>query len=184
MPSLRTLALGENARGVAFLIDEFEEIGLQKRLTKRAAHDYFATLKRLINLSERGDGEFWIVLSMTPDAYDTTVEMDASLAARFSLHVLSIDPLTPDDAVALVRSRVVAARPLIGKSGSSTLFPFPERLPFRPVTLSNPRRLVKTCFYAVAEANRSVDVPFSAAYLQHIEDKYYFQSGDTGGAKE
>lgn len=181
---LRTLALGKNARGVAFLVDEFEEIGLQKRLTKRAAHDYLGTLKRLINLSERADSEFWIILSMTPDAYDTTVEMDASLAERFSLHVLSIDPLTPDDSVALIRSRVIAARPPTGNCKRSTLFPFPETLPFRPVTLSNPRRLVKTCFYAVAGADPGVDVPFSDSYLRDIEDRYYFQSGGTGGAKE
>ena len=181
---LRTLALGTNARGVAFLVDEFEEIGLQKRLTKRAAHDYLGTLKRLINLSEQGDFDFWIVLSMTPDAYDITLEMDSSLAERFSLHVLSIDPLSPDDAVAIVRSRLSAARPPTGRQDRSTLFPFPETLPFRPVTLSNPRRLVKTCFYAVAEVKPEVDVPFSVAYLQHIEDKYYFPAGGTGGAKE
>ena len=66
---LKTIVLGTNARAVAFLIDEFEEIGLQKRLTRRAAQDYLATLKRLVNLSESGDCEFWIVLSMTPDAY-------------------------------------------------------------------------------------------------------------------
>ena len=48
---LKTISMGFNAEAIAFLIDEFEEVGLQKRLTRRAAHDYLATLKRLINLS-------------------------------------------------------------------------------------------------------------------------------------
>ena len=49
---LKTISKGMNAKAIVFLIDEFEEIGLQKRLTKRAAHDYLATLKRLINLAQ------------------------------------------------------------------------------------------------------------------------------------
>ena len=65
---LKTISQGTGAKAIAFLIDEFEEIGLQKRLTRRAAHDYLATLKRLINLAE---SDFWIVLSMTRDAFAT-----------------------------------------------------------------------------------------------------------------
>ena len=41
---LKTLSRGYGDAEVAFLIDEFEEIGLQKRLTKRDAHDYLATV--------------------------------------------------------------------------------------------------------------------------------------------
>ena len=44
---LTTLVRGSGADAIAFLIDEFEEIGLQKRLTRRAAHDYLSTLKAL-----------------------------------------------------------------------------------------------------------------------------------------
>ena len=180
---LKTIVLGTNARAVAFLIDEFEEIGLQKRLTRRAAHDYLATLKRLVNLSESGDCEFWIVLSMTPDAYETTIDMDPALAERFSLHALSIDPLSVSDAIGLMRSRVAGARPAGSESDGSSLFPFPEELLFRPVTYSNPRRLVKTCFYAVAKATEDVPLPFSEAYLQQIEDTYYF-SGSKGEVRD
>lgn len=46
---LNMITRGTGASGIGFLIDEFEEIGLQKRLTKRAAHDYLATLKRLVS---------------------------------------------------------------------------------------------------------------------------------------
>ena len=48
---LRTILQGEGASAMAFLVDEFEEIGLQKRLTRRASYDYLATLKRLVNLT-------------------------------------------------------------------------------------------------------------------------------------
>ena len=72
---LKTILQGTSAKAIAFLIDEFEEIGLQKRLTRRAAHDYLATLKRLINLAQSEQVDFWIVFSMTPDAYEITKKL-------------------------------------------------------------------------------------------------------------
>ena len=60
---IRALRLTRNVEAIALLIDEFEEISLQKRLTRRQAHDYLATLKRLINIAESED--FWIIVTMT-----------------------------------------------------------------------------------------------------------------------
>ena len=176
---LRTICVGTNAQAVAFLIDEFEEIGLQKRLTRRAAHDYLATLKRLINLSESAENEFWVFLSMTPDSYETTIEMDPALAARFTRRVLSVGPLNAEDAIALIHSRVCAARAPHGKDSDDGLFPFPDAIPFQKDTYSNPRRLVKTCFYAIADATEQTSLPFSEGYLQRIEDKYYMTQSDS-----
>ena len=178
---LRTISMGANAQAVAFLIDEFEEIGLQRRLTRRSAHDYLATLKRLINLSQSAENEFWIVLSMTPESYETTVEMDPALAERFGDRVLSVDPLTEDEAMTLIKSRIVAARCKDAHRETASLFPFPDEMLFRPVTYSNPRRLVKTCFYAIAEAQEDTTLPFSVSYLQGIEDKYYRTSSNSEG---
>ena len=73
---LKTLSRGSGAAAVAFLIDEFEEIGLQKRLTRRAAHDYLSTLRRLINLTRKQDNQFWLFVSMPPDAYQTTQDLE------------------------------------------------------------------------------------------------------------
>ena len=94
---LKTISKGVNAEAIAFLIDEFEEVGLQKRLTRRAAYDYLGTLKRLINLSQSADSEFWVFLSMTPDSYETTVEMDPALGVcRIGLVSLSnVDNIRP-----------------------------------------------------------------------------------------
>ena len=174
---LKVLSRGMNASAVAFLIDEFEEIGLQKRLTRREAHDYLATLKRLINLAQDPSVDFWIVLSMTRDAYDTTRKIETALEQRFSDQLVEIEPLGLDDAAALMESRLHAARrPTTEKTGGG-LFPFPDDIVFRKETYSNPRRLVKTCFYAIADAEERTTPPFSADYLRTVEERLYSESG-------
>ena len=143
---LKTILQGTSAKAIAFLIDEFEEIGLQKRLTRRAAHDYLATLKRLINLAQSEQVDFWIVFSMTPDAHEITKELEPSLIERISNQILDIDLLTPSEALALMRSRIEAARSSEKEESIGDIFPFPDDIVFRPNTYSNPRRLIKTCF--------------------------------------
>ena len=171
---VNTIVRGSGAKGVALVIDEFEEVGLQKRLTKRAAHDYLATLKRLINLSRSRESEFWIVLSLTPDAYETTRELEPALAERLfgQDHEIQIQPLTHDAALDLIGSRLETARSSnSGHAGS--LFPFPDDLQFRPTTLNNPRRLVKACYFAIAGADADTLLPFTDDYLQEVESTRY-----------
>ena len=170
---LKTISQGTTAKSIAFLIDEFEEIGLQKRLTKRAAHDYLATLKRLINLAQSEQINFWVVLSMTPDAYEITKELEPSLIERISDQILSIDLLTSTEALVLMRSRIAAARSEETNGSMGDLFPFPDDIVFRPNIYSNPRRLVKTCFRAIAQAGSDVQIPFTEDYLHRIEDELY-----------
>ena len=171
---VNTIVRGSGAKGVALVIDEFEEVGLQKRLTRRAAHDYLATLKRLINLSRNRESEFWIVLSLTPDAYETTRELEPALAERLfgQDHEIQIQPLTHDAALDLMESRLETARSSnSGHAGS--LFPFPDDLQFRPTTLNNPRRLVKACYFAIAGADADTLLPFTDDYLQEVESTRY-----------
>ena len=178
---LKTLSRGSGAAATAFLIDEFEEIGLQKRLTRRAAHDYLSTLKRLINLTQKEDNPFWLFLTMTPDAYRTTCELEPALRQRFAEQdgVLKIEPLQPNDITALIRARIDAARPQTPESPSRTdLFPFPNDLPFNPVTRANPRNLVKVCFFAISAADANTPVPFTAAYLQEVEARLFSAESD------
>lgn len=173
---LKTISRGSGAEGTAFLIDEFEEIGLQRRLTKRATHDYLATMKRLINLAQDEESNFWIFLSMTRDAYRMTEELDPALASRLSgqEHKIEIEPLALQDARTLMRTRMDAARPQ-GSQRRGTLFPFPEEIPFGLATFNNPRRLVKTCFFAVTGADDQSPLPFTRDYLRNIESKLYPQ---------
>ena len=175
---LKTILKGTGDKAIAFLIDEFEEIGLQKRLTKRAAHDYLTTMKRLINLAQSEQVDFWIVLSMTPDAYQTTKELEPSFVDRISNQVLNIEPLTSDDAFALIKSRIDIARINIedDKELTSDIFPFPNDIIFNPTTYSNPRRLVKVCFQAISNAilfPEEIQVPFTKDYLNGIEHLMY-----------
>ena len=181
---LKMISRGLSADGIAFLIDEFEEIGLQKRLTRRAAHDYLAALKRLINLAQSEESNFWLVLSMTPDAYERTCALEPSLAERLSgqEHEIRIEPLTSEAAKGLVRTRMDAARPE-GSSRRGSLFPFPEDIPFRRTTFNNPRRLIKTCFFAIAGADSETQIPFTADYLQEVESGLYPQDSQGNNQK-
>ena len=181
---LQTLSEGINADGVAFLIDEFEEIGLQKRLTKRAAHDYLATMKRLINLAHGDESNFWIALSMTRDAYQTTRNLEPALAERFSDRVVDIRPLDRGDAAALMRARINTARTEETDIPSESLFPFPDKITFNPTTYSNPRRLVKTCFLSLARASEHMRLPFSEDYLRGIEEDLYPSLNQFDGARQ
>ena len=171
---LKMISRGSGADGIALLIDEFEEIGLQKRLTRRAAHDYLATLKRLINLAQNEENNFWLVLSMTPDAYRRTGELEPALAERLSgqRHEIRIEPLTSEAARVLMSARIDAARPE-GNSRIGSLFPFPEEMPFRPATFNNPRRLIKVCSFAIASADHQTPLPFTSGYLHGIESRLY-----------
>ncbi len=170
---LKTISRGMGAKATAFLIDEFEEIGLQKRLTKRAAHDYLATLKRLINLAQDEQVDFWIILSMTPDAFETTKGLEPSLIERISDRILKIGFLSDKDASALMKSRIAAARSVETDEAAGELFPFPDEIAFRPKTYSNPRRLIKTCFRAISQAGADTHLPFTEDYLHKTEDELY-----------
>jgi len=171
---LKTLQLGAGIKAVAFLIDEFEEVALQKRLTRREAHDYLATLKRLINLTT--NQELWLVVGMTPAAVEITRQLEPALWERFTgegRYSLQIPPLTALDAIEIVRRRLEAARPE-GSDLPSRLYPFPEGFEsvLSPAVISSPRRLIKVCFYAISEAD-STTLPFSKDYLISIESKAY-----------
>ena len=171
---LKTIKTGLNASGTAFVIDEFEEIGLQKRLTRRAAHDYLATLKRLMNLAHHDTGiDFWLVLSMTPDAYETSRILEPAGFQRMEGGTLYLEPLSWPDASDLLLSRVRTAALGTMRAGDGSLFPFPPDPGFRATTYNNPRRLVQVCFRAIAHADETTAVPFESSYLRAVEDELY-----------
>mgnify|MGYP001773601162 CR=1 FL=1 len=173
---LRALRLTGGAESVAFLIDEFEEVSLQKRLTKRQAHEYLATMKRLINLTEREP--FWIFVAMTPQAAEITEQLEPALWERFishGEHRFQIPPLKAEEAKELVARRLADARPEDDDAVDS-LFPFPENLVelLRKDIYSSPRRLVKVCSIAVARAaSEEIPVPFTTEFLEEIQEELY-----------
>ena len=176
---LKTIETGTNAVGTAFVIDEFEEIGLQKRLNRRAAYDYLATMKRLVNLANNSGLDFWLVLSMTPDAYDTTKALDSSLIQRIAGQLVQIEPLSWQDAQHLILSRLGPARGSFPVANNEQLFPFPEGPAFLRSAYHTPRKLVQLCFHAIARADKGTSVPFSVSYLRQIEDELFLDDSET-----
>ncbi len=170
---LKTLRLAEGAEAVAFLIDEFEEISLQNRLTRRDAHDYLVTLRRLVNLTYGED--FWVILAMTPDSLDRSSEMQPALWERITgegQYQFSIPPLSTGEATSLIEYRLGTAR--TKNLAPNKLHPFPEDVGkiLSPAVISSPRRLVKVCFYAVSDSERE-QIPFTPEYLRQVEGKAY-----------
>ena len=101
--------------------------------------------------------------------------LEPSLIERISDQILNIDLLTSSEALALMRSRIEAARSSETDELIGDIFPFPDDIGFRSNTYSNPRRLIKTCFRAIAQADADVQLPFTEDYLHKIEDELYPQ---------
>jgi type II secretory pathway predicted ATPase ExeA len=174
---IRILKEAGHSTAIAFLVDEFEEISLQKRLTRKQAYDYLATMKRLINVAR--DEDFWLIVSMTPEAAGKIQQLEASLWDRFTsqgAYEFQIPPLNEHEATELLRWRLREAR-LPSEEPPTPDFPFPEELAsiLHPTTVSLPRRLVKVAFYAIAEAQQklNVTVPFTLEFVRQIEERVY-----------
>ena len=168
---LRTLSQAKGTRASAFVIDEFEDIALQTRITKQAARDYLFTLKRLIDLAESKETPFWLILSMTPNTFEITQTLQPALKERIFSEdrVIQIAPLRDDEAIKLVAARLAEARPEDSSHHEQSCFPFPDRPFFQPATRSNPRRLIQSCRLAIAKADETTTIPFRDEYLDAVE---------------
>jgi hypothetical protein len=173
---IRTLKLFGDVGAIAFLVDEFEEISLQKRLTQKQAQDYLATLKRLINLTEREN--FWIIVSMTPQAADVTSKLQPALWERSinqGARAFQIPPLDNDEANNLIQKRISPAQLEVNNRGNYFPFPYEPARYFREDIKSSPRRLVKVCSFAVAKAaqDKTIQLPLSEDFIRQIQDQIY-----------
>jgi len=177
---MRLIKIIYNINEIAFLIDEFEEIALQKRLTRKAAAQYLYTMRRLIDLSEHKGENFWIILAMIPEAAEFTKESETGLWERFTNegeYEINFQNLSLDEREAeeLVKVRLESVR--INDDLKESIFPFPENLieNLDNTTYSTPRRLVKFCFFAIAEALEDTDVkiPFEIDFLKAVEEKVF-----------
>jgi len=173
---IKTLGLTSSAEGIAFLLDEFEEISLQKRLSRKQAYDYLATLKRLINVAHKQ--HFWLVVAMTPQAAEISRQIEPSLWDRFTgqgEYQFQIPELTSAQATKLLFHRLEEAQ--IKKDEKSIIWPFIHNIVeyMKPVNYSSPRRLVKIAFYALAEAqnDENIELPLNGTFIKNIEEKVY-----------
>lgn len=172
---IKVLQRATGNKGIALLIDEFEEVALQKRLNRRQAHEYLATLRRLLNVSE--EENFWIVVSMTPQAAKVTSELDPALWQRFTnqgKYQFEIPPLERIEAEEIIKKRLEKAKIDIEKS---ELFPFPDGLGriLDASIISTPRRLIKVCFFILSEAasRKNIKIPLEKDFIKNVETQLY-----------
>jgi len=171
---IRALSLSGSVNGIGFLLDEFEEVSLQKRLSRKEAQDYLATLKRLLNVASQQD--FWLVVSMTPQSGDISRQLEPALWERFTgqgQYQFVIPELSALEAEELLMVRLKGA---YSNEGMPKLWPFADDVinSLTPVTYSSPRKLVKVAFYALAEAaKKHPPLPLKGSFVQKIENKVY-----------
>lgn len=173
---IRMLLKISGASGVAFLVDEFEDVALQRRLNKKQSFEYLATLRRLLNVTR--EEAFWVTLTMTPQALDQTHSLDASLVQRFA-QPYQIPPLTEQDAFDLTRHRLQEARTEL----RDDIWPFENGAlsSLAPAVRSRPRPLIKVCWQAIARAVEiGEDPPLTGDFLRQAQDMVYAGDPDRG----
>ena len=165
---VRILGRIGDADGIAFLLDEFEDITLTRRLTANQAANYTTTLRQLLDAAQRE--ELWIILATTPEGLARTSQLDQSLVQRFS-HRYIIPGLSHDDAYGIVARRLQSVR----QEGDG-LDPFaPEALDgLAKTSLSNPRRLIKIMWHAIGLAvERKASAPLRGTLVEEAEKDLY-----------
>ncbi|OQX51566.1 MAG: hypothetical protein B5M53_10905 [Candidatus Cloacimonas sp. 4484_209] len=165
--------------GVAFLIDEFEEIAFPKRMTRKQTYEYLSTLRSLIEISEREN--LWIIAAMAPEAAEETEKMNPALWQRFTHQeketLLTLEPFTVEESKELIKWWLNRAREEDDfKDYRGSLFPFPsniEEVLKRP-EIRLPRPLVRIGFFTLARAEKEkVKAPISIDFIERIINELY-----------
>ncbi len=162
--------------GVAFLIDEFEDVAISKRMSRTKSYEYLATLRQLIDLSM--EENLWIITAMTSEAAQTTREMNNALWERFThndVTKIQLEPLSSEESKELIIWWLNRARMDGQKYGS--LYPFPDEfldfLRSRP-DLRLPRPLVKSCFIILSKAaNDNISAPIPIKFIEDTVNRLY-----------
>ncbi len=164
--------------GVAFLIDEFEEVAVPKRMTRKQTYEYLATLRSLIEISE--SERLWIVLAMTPDGAKATEDQNTALWQRFTHQeretVLKLEPLTEDESKDLMKWWLNRARGEDELAYKNRLFPFPEDIEkvLKRPEMRLPRRLVRIGFFTLARAvQQEIEAPIPIKFIEETINALY-----------
>ena len=154
-----------DAQGIAFFLDEFEDISLGKRLARRQASEYVATLKRLLDAAREED--LWLVLSITPEGLEQTRRLEPPLMQRFSTN-FAIPQLTAEEAYQLVRHRLDQAR----YDHRDDIWPLEEEClsALDPSDRGIPRRLIRVLWRTLALASQQgINPPIPAKTVSEAE---------------
>lgn len=183
---IRALTQINNVSGIAFLLDEFEEVSLARRISKRKGHEYLATLRRLLNLSEREN--LWIITAMTEEGAAATKELDPGLWERFTAqgkYLFQFRPLTTKEAESILTWWLDRAR--LEEIHKGSLFPFPNEavsmLEKRIVLY--PRPLVRFGFFLLSEAmNSNEKAPIRPRFVQQVIDSLFPKTKEAPAGSE
>ena len=170
---VRILGKIGDADGIAFLLDEFEDVALTRRLSKTQAASYTTTLRRLLDTAQRED--LWIILSTTPEGLARTSAIDQSFVQRVG-HQYSIPELSRDEAHEIVAGRLRSVR----QEGDG-IDPFaPDALGgLAETSFSSPRRLIKIMWHALGlAAEREAGAPLPGTLVEEAEKDLYAGTSD------
>ncbi|KAF5083801.1 hypothetical protein DSECCO2_86040 [anaerobic digester metagenome] len=166
-----------NIDGVAFLIDEFEDIAINEKITKQKGYGYLATLRHLLDLSQ--EENVWIIMAMTPEAAETTRNMNPALWDRFThgeRTKLELNPLTPLEAKEMISWWLNRVRGNDFKDYSNSLIPFDENYIeylSKDSKLMLPRKLMKISFLTLSNAIERNQNSITSDLYEEIVDKYF-----------
>ena len=156
-----------------FLLDEFEDVALGKRLARRQMAEYSSTIRHLLDTADTE--KFWLVVSITPEGWQQTDDQDPALLQRFSKK-LDIQTLNDEDAINLVKHRLEGAR----ESGSGQgMWPFKEDAvaAIPPASRDTPRKLIRIFWLALASAMRDqIPPPIPTRYVLEAEGRMATES--------
>ena len=170
---VRILRYSYGVDGIAFLLDEFEDVALGKRLARRQAAEYSSTIRHLLDTAHTE--KFWLVVSITPEGWLQTDAQDPALLQRFSKK-LDIESLNDEQADNLVKHRLEGARESRAGQG---LWPFEEDAvaAIPPASRDTPRKLVRIFWLALASAMRDdIPPPIPTSYVLGAEGRMASES--------
>lgn len=169
---IRVLKELYNSYGIAFVIDEFEDVIARSRMPAFKQADYLRTLKHLFDLSK--DEAFWLVLAMTPKSAKDLQQYEPALYERLgpeSQYSIFLEYPDEKDINGIVRFYVdVRGRDKECGQKHSEMFPFPENFgeiikeTKRDLTL---RQIIKIAHFIVAKAlnEENVKIPLTSKYI-------------------
>ena len=166
---IRILQFAYGLGGIAFLLDEFEDVALGKRLSRRQSHEYSSTLRRLLDTAD--EEKFWLALSITRQGLDQTQDLEPALLERFGAK-FEIKPLSDAEAYVLILNRLQNAR---DDEHGEGLWPFHDGAleVLKSVNRSNPRSLIKIFWRSLATATeQKLDPPIPNEYLVDAERSF------------
>lgn len=165
-------------RGVVFLIDEIENIAVNKNIGPARASEYFISLRNLLDTSV--EVNFWVVIAMTPESKDAINGLIPPLWERVTNkgdYEIRLTIGSEEDAIKILSYWLKKDR--MGKMpDDNELFPFSPNLSgfFKRIEVSNltPRVLVRIFFFALEEAiEKNKKPPIENEFLIEIFEKYY-----------